>query len=117
MGTAHKGFEAQLGSYRFILSPGTVFMKISKPGCIKQSLSAFHFSISAISPKGNPEPAITAQKCRMGNLGPGSDRCPRRGSQTKEPWLWVTRQDPTSHPVQGRRSLPNSPSGTCTAEM
>lgn len=65
MGTAHKGFEAQLGSYRFILSPGTVFMKISKPGCIKQSLSAFHFSISAISPKGNPEPAITAQKCRM----------------------------------------------------
>lgn len=64
MGTAHKGFEAQLGSYRFILSPGTVFMKISNPVCIKQSPSAFHFSISAISPKGNPESVITSQKCR-----------------------------------------------------
>lgn len=66
MGTTPKGFKTQLSPFRFIHSLRTVFKKISNPLGIKQHKSGFHFLISAISPKGNPESLIAPQEPRMG---------------------------------------------------
>lgn len=85
MGTTPKGFKTQLSCFRFSLSPGTIFMKISNPLCIMQSWSGFHFSISALSPKGDPELLITSQKHRMGTEAWEAISAPGGSSSAQEP--------------------------------
>lgn len=124
MGTTPKGFKTQLSCFRFILSPGIIFMNISNPLLIKQSQSGFHFSVSALSSKGDPESLITSQKHRMGTeaweviSAPGGSSSvqehvsPGSGYHTARPGGAGT----TSPPTQGHQPFPNSPSETCTAE-
>lgn len=123
-GTPPKGFKTQLSCFRLIFSPGIVLQKISNPLCNKQSWSGFHFSFSAISPKGDPESLITSQKHRMGTEvweaisapgGSGSTEehvSPGSGYHTAH----AIEAGTTSLPARGCHPFPNSPSETCTAE-
>ena len=125
MGTTPKVFKNQLTCIRFILSPGTVFKKISNPLHIKKSKSEFHFSISDISPKGDPESLITSQEHRMGTEtweatsapgGSGSAQqhiSPGFGHHAARP----SEAGTNPLPVRGCPPFPSSPSETCTAEM
>lgn len=124
IGTTPKGFKTQLSSFRFILSPGIVFKKISNPLRIKQSRSGFHFSISAISQKGDPESTITSQKHRMGMEAWEAISAPGGSSSTQEhisPGSGYHAARPgkagtASLPTRSCHPFPNSPSETCTAE-
>ena len=124
MGTTLKGFKTQLSCFRFILSPGTVFKKILNPLRIKQFHSGFHFSISAISPEGDPESLITCQKTRMGTEAWEPISAPGGSSSAQEhtsPGFGYHAARPgeagtTSLPTRGCHPFPNSPSETCTAE-
>lgn len=122
--TTPKGFKTQLSSFRFILSPGIVFKKISNSLRIKQSRSGFHFSISANSQKGDPESTITSQKHRMGTEAWEAISAPGGSSSTQEhisPGSVYHAARPgkagtASLPTRSCHPFPNSPSETCTAE-